>query len=185
MGLQLRRLGPYAVVLAAAAFLFWKTLHFDYTPQGDRPGPDVWPRTILALMIATCAIRIISILVLRSPVRDEGVLEEVIAETAPAGETPEAPAKTYPLLLATGIAITVAYVYLLGILGFFIATLLLIASLIRTGRYRRWTVIVPTALLGSLGFMFVFMKIVYLSLPIGVAPFASVSLALMQWMGIR
>jgi putative tricarboxylic transport membrane protein len=33
--------------------------------------------------------------------------------------------------------------------------------------------------------MFIFMKVVYLSLPIGSAPFASVSLLLMRLMGIR
>jgi putative tricarboxylic transport membrane protein len=38
---------------------------------------------------------------------------------------------------------------------------------------------------GALAFMFVFMKVVYLSLPIGRPPFAEVSLALMQLMGIR
>ena len=33
--------------------------------------------------------------------------------------------------------------------------------------------------------MFIFMKVVYLSLPIGIAPFDAVSLALMKLMGIR
>ena len=45
--------------------------------------------------------------------------------------------------------------------------------------------IAVVALAGALAFMFVFMKIVYLSLPIGQPPFAAVSLALMQLMGIR
>ena len=45
--------------------------------------------------------------------------------------------------------------------------------------------IVPTALGGSLVFMFVFQKVVYLSLPIGHSPFAALSLALMRLMGIR
>ena len=85
----------------------------------------------------------------------------------------------------TGIALTVAYVALLGTLGFFIDTVLYIGALTRTGRYRRWPVVVSVALAGALAFMFVFMKIVYLSLPIGRPPFAFVSLALMQWMGIR
>jgi putative tricarboxylic transport membrane protein len=36
------------------------------------------------------------------------------------------------------------------------------------GRYRRPGVIVATSLIGSLAFMFMFMKIVYVSLPLGV-----------------
>ncbi|HSC99536.1 MAG TPA: tripartite tricarboxylate transporter TctB family protein, partial [Casimicrobiaceae bacterium] len=77
------------------------------------------------------------------------------------------------------------YVALLSTLGFFIGTALYIAALIRTGRYRRWPVIAAVAVGGALAFMFVFMRIVYLSLPIGVPPFAQVSLMLMQLMGIR
>jgi len=46
-------------------------------------------------------------------------------------------------------------------------------------------VIAVVAVGGALVFMFVFMRIVYLSLPIGVPPFAQVSLMLMQLMGIR
>jgi putative tricarboxylic transport membrane protein len=80
---------------------------------------------------------------------------------------------------------TIAYVALLGTLGFFLDTVLYIAALTRTGRYTRWPVIVAVAFGGALMFMFIFMKIVYLSLPIGSPPFASVSLLLMQLMGIR
>jgi hypothetical protein len=57
--------------------------------------------------------------------------------------------------------------------------------LTRTGRYRRWPVIVFVAFAGALAFMAVFMRVVYLSLPIGRPPFSAVSLALMQLMGIR
>ena len=91
----------------------------------------------------------------------------------------------YPMLLALGIALTIAYIGLLGTLGFFCATVLYIGSLVRTGRYRRWNVIAAVSLLGSLAFMFVFMKVVYLSLPLGRPPFDEVSLWLMKLMGIR
>ena len=50
------------------------------------------------------------------------------------------------LLLLTGIALTIGYVALLGTLGFFIDTVLYIAALTWTGRYRRWPVIVAVAL---------------------------------------
>jgi hypothetical protein len=46
-------------------------------------------------------------------------------------------------------------------------------------------VIVVVAFAGALAFMAVFMRVVYLSLPIGRPPFSAVSLALMQLMGIR
>jgi putative tricarboxylic transport membrane protein len=103
----------------------------------------------------------------------------------PSATAETAASKRYPLLLVIGIGLTVGYVALLSTLGFFIGTTLYIAALIRTGRYRRWPVIAVVAVGGALVFMFVFMRIVYLSLPIGVPPFAQVSLLLMQLMGIR
>jgi putative tricarboxylic transport membrane protein len=53
------------------------------------------------------------------------------------------------------------------------------------GRYRRLGVIVATSVIGSLAFMFMFMKVVYVSLPLGIEPFAQVSFALMRVMGIK
>lgn len=184
MNRRYRALLPYLIVLAAAAALSWNALHFGFTPRGDRPGPDVWPRAILALIIVACAVRIVTV-IRKAPDDDQGVLDQVIASAAPEDDRAAAPARAYPLLLVTGIALTIAYVALLGTLGFFVDTVLYIALLIRTGRYRRWPVIAMTAVGGALAFMFVFMKIVYLSLPIGTAPFEAVSLALMRWMNIR
>jgi len=172
---------PYVLVLAGALALGWQTLHFEFTPRGDRPGPDVWPRAILALMIVTCGVRIVT--VLRRPGADPVSLGDVVDKAL--ADEPAASPPRYPLLLAIGVALTIAYVALLATLGFFCDTALYIAALTRAGRYRRWPVIAAVALAGALAFMFVFMKIVYLSLPIGRPPFAAVSLALMQLMGIR
>ena len=184
MNPRYRGLLPYLLVLAAAAVLTWNALHFGYTPRGDRPGPDVWPRAILALMIAACIVRIVA--VLRSPSRvDPVMLQDVLSEALPGEREAAAPVARFPRLLATGIALTIAYVALLSTLGFFLDTVLYIAALVRTGRYRRWPVIATVALAGALAFMFVFMRVVYLSLPIGAPPFSAVSLQLMQWMGIR
>ncbi len=41
------------------------------------------------------------------------------------------------------------------------------------------------SLVGTLLMLFFFMKVAYISLPIGTAPFSAVSLCLMQVMGIR
>jgi putative tricarboxylic transport membrane protein len=187
---RLRVIAPYAVVLVLAGALYLVATRFEYTPHAGRLGPDLWPRTILILIAGVCLFRILT--ALRAP-RDEGpgggVLQDVLAtarEGAPAGgdAQPGADAR-FPGLLALGIAITVAYVWLLGLLGFALASALYIGAMIRVGRYRRWRVIVPTALMGSLVFMFVFQKIVYLSLPIGQPPFDALSLALMRLMAIR
>jgi len=178
-----RGLVPYLLVLAVALALAWNTFHFEFTPRGDRPGPDVWPRAILALIVVTCLVRILALL--RRPFSSDPVMLKDVLETPSGTGADTAAPKRYPLLLVTGIGLTIAYVALLSTLGFFIGTALYIATLIRTGRYRRWPVIAVVALGGALAFMFVFMRIVYLSLPIGVPPFAQVSLMLMQLLGIR
>ena len=183
MSSRLRALVPYLLVLAASAFLIIRTAHFEFVPRGDRPGPDVWPRAILVLIVVTCVIRIINVLRARSSA-DAAPGSDVVDLPADVDESP-APTKRYPMLLAGGIALTVLYVALLSTLGFFIDTVLYIAALIRAGRYRRWPVIISVAVAGALVFMFVFMRVVYLSLPIGDVPFASVSLFLMKLMGIR
>jgi putative tricarboxylic transport membrane protein len=181
---RLRALAPYLLVLAGAAELLWKTFDFGFTPRGDRPGPDVWPRAILLLAMLACGVRIVNVLRRPrnpDPVRIRDVMESALAEQERAAEA----APRLPSLLAIGIALTIAYVALLGTLGFAVDTAVYLAAMIRTGRYRRWPVIAAVAVGGSLVFMFVFMKIVYLSLPIGRPPFDAISLALMQLMGIR
>ena len=183
---RLRALAPYVVVLVSAGVLHLIATRFDYTPHAGRLGPDIWPRAILALIAGVCIFRILT--VLREP-RDEGpgggVLQDVLGNAPPARDAQPEPDARFPGLLVLGVAITIAYVWLLGVLGFALASALYIGAMIRVGRYRRWRVIVPTALVGSLAFMFVFQKIVYLSLPIGRSPFDAVSLALMRLMGIR
>jgi putative tricarboxylic transport membrane protein len=183
---RLRALAPYVVVLVLAGVFYMIATRFEYTPHAGRLGPEIWPRAILVLIAGVCVFRILT--GLRAP-HDEGpgggVLQDVLGNAPPVREEQPEPDERFPGLLVLGIAITIGYVWLLGVLGFALASALYIGAMIRVGRYRRWRVIVPTALVGSLAFMFVFQKIVYLSLPIGQSPFDAISLALMRLMGIR
>ena len=75
------------LVLAGALALGWQTLHFEFTPRGDRPGPDVWPRAILALMIVACGVRILTVLRRprdADPVGHDDVVDKALAEEEPA-----------------------------------------------------------------------------------------------------
>jgi len=177
---------PYVVVLALSIALLWKVVQMEFTPRGDRPGPDVWPRAVLCLLALTCVARIF-VLVKRKPETTAADGSTTIAshDGVARDDGARPPTRRYPMLLSLGIALTIAYIALLGTLGFFCATVLYIGSLIRTGRYRRWSIIATVSLLGSLAFMFVFMKVVYLSLPLGRPPFDEVSLLLMKVMAIR
>lgn len=184
----LTKVVQYAIVLAVAAALYAVAGQFDFRPRAGRLGPDVWPKAILVLMMVTCVFEIVKTLVCRQCKDEvEGLLERVQEESTEAhvADVPEAAPAVYLHLLLAGIALTVGYVYLIDKLGFFLDTLAFMMLFMLVGRYRRPGVVIAVGLLGSLGFMFVFMKIVYVSLPIGEAPFSAVSLALMQLMGIR
>jgi putative tricarboxylic transport membrane protein len=114
-----------------------------------------------------------------------GVLESIIEE-APADTATEAPPeRTYPRLLIAGIVLTVAYVLSIERLGFFLCTFAYLAAFTWIGRYRRPLVVLASSLAGSLAFMFVFMKVVYVSLPLGQEPFSQVTFLLMRLMAIR
>jgi cytochrome c oxidase subunit IV len=89
------------------------------------------------------------------------------------------------LRLVLGMGATLAYVLLVGMLGFFLATAAYLAAFVAVGGYRRWGVIGACALGGSLAMVVVFMKIVYVSLPLGAGPFRALSLSLLVLLGVR
>lgn len=183
----LRKNVPYVVVFAIAAYLYSVAGRINFAAPGGRIGPDFWPKAILTMAMVACAYEIIKNLTFGRTGREiTGVLQSVVEE-APAENAaiPEEAQKTYPHLLLLGIAMTVGYVLLIQTLGFFICTFAYLAGFMLVGRYRRISVVLATSLIGSLVFMFMFMKVVYVSLPLGHAPFSEISFFLMRLMGIR
>jgi putative tricarboxylic transport membrane protein len=183
---------PYVVVLLVAGYLFYLATQFNFSAPRGRIGPDVWPKAILGLAMLTCVYEIVKNLLFRDK-REEirGVLDTIVEE-APEGKAPvdeEAPLparrSAFPHLLIAGIAMTIAYAVLVETLGFFVCTVLFLVGFTWVGRYRRPGVVVTASVLGALAFAFVFVKIVYVSLPLGVGPFKLVSTQLMQLLGVR
>jgi putative tricarboxylic transport membrane protein len=189
---RLQRVVPYVVVLAIVTFLYVLAGRIDFVAPGGRIGPDFWPKAILILAMVTCGYEIAKTLFFAKG-RDgdadlEGVLGSVLKEVPAADASPpaaEAEQPTHPKLLWAGIALTVLYLFAVEKLGFFLCTALYLGLFMWIGRYRRIGVIVVTSFLGALAFVFVFMKIVYVSLPLGVEPFAQVSYLLMKLLAIR
>ena len=183
---RLRRTVPYAIFFAATVVLFLFANRITFIAPGGRIGPDVWPKAILALSMLACVFQIVKI-VFFDETGDQvpGVLESILEE-APAVEAVDvAPGPRYPHLIIGGIVLTVAYVLLIERLGFFLCTFAYLAAFAWIGRYRRPLVVLASSLIGSLLFMFVFMKVVYVSLPLGQEPFSQVTFLLMRLMGIR
>ena len=183
---RLRRTVPYLIVFAATGILFVFANRITFIAPGGRIGPDVWPKAILALAMLTCIFEIVKVLFFGGVGEQvSGVLESIIEE-APAAEIVDSPPEPrYPHLIVAGIVLTVAYVVLIERLGFFLCTFAYLAAFAWIGRYRRPLVVLASSLAGSLLFMFVFMKVVYVSLPLGQEPFSQVTFLLMRLMGIR
>jgi putative tricarboxylic transport membrane protein len=181
------RIAPYVVVLGIAGFLYRSASQIDYFAPAGRIGPDFWPKMVLVLMIATCVYEIVKIGLFSSEDRVSGVLQTLSA-SPPTDEShpppPEAE-QSYPLRLILGIAITVLYAAVVPVAGFFLTTLCYLIAFMALGRYRRMGMAVGVSLAGTLLLLFFFMKVAYISLPIGRAPFSAVSLFLMQVMGVR
>jgi putative tricarboxylic transport membrane protein len=182
---RLRRTLPYLIVLIIAGILFLLANRIEFAAPGNRIGPDFWPKVILGLALVTCAFQIVKTLFFeRAEEQVSGVLESILEETPAEDAEPEA-AKTYPQLIIAGIALTIAYVVAIEWLGFFLCTFVYLAAFAWIGRYRRPGIVLVSSLVGSVFFMFMFMKVVYVSLPLGREPFMQVSLLLMRLLGIR
>jgi putative tricarboxylic transport membrane protein len=168
---------PYAALLVGAAYLYYTAGHFDYAHRPGELGPDVWPRAILVLLMGVCAWEVLRRLLFGRTVAARPPAQD-------AGEDSQEEVR-HAHLLVGGIALTVLYVLGMGTLGFFVATALYLALFMLVGRYRRIGVIAATSVIGSLVFVYTFMKIVYVSLPIGVGPFKEISVWIFAALGIH
>ncbi len=174
---RLKAAAPYAVLLAGAAYLFRDAGRFTYSARPGELGPDFWPRAVLVLLMLACAWELVARVVSRpaTPSRP----------AAPTGAEAEGETPRYARLLAGGVLATLGYVLVLPQAGFFVSTALYLALFMLIGRYRRYGVIAATSLVGSLAFIFVFMRIVYVSLPLGIGPFQKLSLFILAVLGIH
>jgi putative tricarboxylic transport membrane protein len=184
---RLPRILPYALVGAAAGYLYYVAANIQYHARAGTLGPDFWPKAILILTLVVCACEIARIVFVGDAAqRAGGVLEDLVEKgTDAAAGTAETPVESHPALLLAGMGATLAYVAAAQRLGFFLATIAYLVVFMWLGGYRRWGVIATVSVAGTLVLLFIFMKLVYVSLPIGVAPFSEVTLLLMKLMGIR
>ena len=177
---------PYIIVLVISSGLLIQASQIGGTASARHLiGPAFWPQLILALTICVCVFEII----FRWFFGMEGVgglLSQVTHEMEKTeGSVEDAPAEHHFGRLLSGVILTLAYVWLMPTLGFTIASLLYIGLFIWLGGYRRLVVVANVSLLGTLALVFIFMKIVYVSLPLGTGIFETFSVALLQLLGVH
>lgn len=178
---RLRPLLPYVAMLAAAAFFYWAAtrIHVD---TGGRIGPAAWPKAIIAILALLCVYEVVKRTVMHSTFSASGLVST--ANPQGSGEEPEEPERSYPAKLAGGIALVAAYVFAAPQLGFFLATVLFLAIFPWVGGVRRPALLAVLGVGGGLALIVVFMRVAYISLPLGEGPFRALSIGLLRLLGV-
>lgn len=179
---KLVRAAPYATLLAASAFLYYRATHFEFTRVAERIGPDAWPRMILVLLMAICAWQI-GRLVFGSPAAALQGIAPSLDDDPGGSAAEESPPSVGRVLI--GIALTFGFLLAFQAVGFFASSFVYLVALMWVGGYRRMLRALAVSLAVSVSFMFIFMKIVYVSLPLGRGPFLELSIAVMRLLGIH
>ena len=181
---QMKRIGPYVVLMFGALGLYMVANRILYTPIPGQIGPDAWPKIILCLLIIVCVAGIVQKLIIDPGAQFDAGQQSWIEAEQPDSE-PVVESEDHPGIVMVVLAGTVAYLLLLETVGFFLCTLVYTAFVMWCGGLRRPLVIGGLALSIGVFFTFTFMKIVFVSLPIGSAPFSYVSLGVMKLLGIH
>jgi putative tricarboxylic transport membrane protein len=190
---RLGRAAPFLLVAVICLYLFNVANQFDFVVRAGRPGPDIWPMIVLILILFASAWGAVEALLVpndadgmsvmvRAAVRAigrEGEAErELEAEAGGDGER-------RPLRALAAILMLVAFVGSIAFVGFTVATFVLMFAIMLLAGYKRPLIAAVIALLGTLAFFFVFQRVAYVSLPLGVGPFKELSTTLMAIFGVR
>lgn len=185
-----RELTVYTVVLLVAAFLFYKALEIRTYP-GTYLGPALWPEIILGLTIITCVISLAACggRLWKLAHRDRSLPFETFRRSGESNNLPASQSEAVPVLVKwapwIAVALTGAYVYLLPQIGYFLDTVLYVTAFIYFGNFRKLRIAALVGAGASVVFMIVFMRLVYISLPVGTGPFERVSTFVLAALGIR
>ncbi len=177
---------PYIITVVAAVLLLIKAKQFEFDHVPGRIGPDAWPKLILLLTIVAGAWGILKTF-LFDDATPNGARKQADQTASDTGQPDVAyvdEPEIHPARVWAVLAGTLAYLWILHYLGFFISTFIFLAFVIYTGGYRRLTWLLSISLCGSLFFMTIFVRVVYVSLPIGIEPFSTVSLALLALLNL-
>lgn len=175
---KLKKTIPYVIILLVTAYFYHLAGQFRFSAKAGHLGPDFWPKMLLALTMVACLYEIIKTAFFLKIAPPKKTAEEQSAKA-------EGKKKTYAGLLVIGIVMTVAYAYLVTTLGFIICTFLYFALFMIVGRYRKTWAILANSVIGTLVLVVIFMKIVYVSLPLGQEPFSGVTFFVLRMLGIK
>jgi putative tricarboxylic transport membrane protein len=175
---------PYILTLVVAILLFVKANHMEFDHVPGRIGPDAWPKLILGLTMIAGAWGIVKTMLFGTGNGAGTTFHTVENANATEADAGIDEREIYPARVWAALAGTLVYLWILHYLGFFLSTFAFLAFVIYVGGYRKPRWLLLLALGGSLFFMTIFVRVVYVSLPLGIEPFSAVSLALLALLNI-
>jgi putative tricarboxylic transport membrane protein len=159
LGLVLRKcIGPL-IILAVAIYFYNLACSIGPSPMGQL-GPDFWPKLILILLMISCVIKFGEIIWNRRSLAKE-------AEAVPAMDN---------MRLTLMIVLLLVTVFAIDYLGFFLANFLFMIAFLYLVGMRKIASLLLVSVLGTIGMLYVFVKVVYLPLPKGMGFFEDISL---------
>ncbi len=170
---------PYLFVLAAAAALWRLTFDVTFDAQPGQLSPTFWPRLAIGLMAISALVEMARLALAKNGVSTIAGIGRTL-ERSGDDDTDDGDLQRRPLLLIGGVALTLGFAGLVTTLGFLPSTFIFLVVFMYLGGYRNHAVIWLSAVIGTLVFAIVFLKVVYVSLPRGTAPFDQVTQAVVD-----
>lgn len=171
-----RELLPEIGILLAAAYLFYVAGNFEYQDRPGQLGPQFWPRMAAVGLGAAVLVRIVQ------TIRDRN--RPIVRVKSEFDEFQQTEVDLHWPSLWLAIGLVVGYVTSTMFLGYMISTALFLGLFIWLGGQRKWYVTLVAAG-GGLLFTFMFVGVVYVSLPTGVGIFDTITVAVYRLLGIQ
>ena len=171
-----RELLPEVGILLAAAYLFFVAGNFEYQERSGQLCPQFWPRMAAVGLGVAVLVRIVQ------TIRDRN--RPIVRVKTEFDEFQQAEAEVHWPSLWLAIGLVVGYVTSTMFLGYMISTALFLGLFIWLGGQRKWYVTLVAAG-GGLLFSFLFVGVVYVSLPTGVGIFDTITVAVYKLLGIQ
>lgn len=144
------------------------------------PGPAFYPRLLIGLFVLSMMVRLAhDVRTVRRGVPEVQDDEEAIPEEGAELDTSLISGRHVAIVIAISVGYVLGTIYL----GWVVATFLMVVVFLVVAGKRNPLVVVPVAFALAVGLAYVFVKIVYLSLPTGVGFFDDVSVFIFELLG--
>jgi putative tricarboxylic transport membrane protein len=167
---------PEVLILAGVLYLFFKAGDFSSRQQPGQLGPAFWPRLVAIGLGVALVVRIVQVF------REHNQPVVRVASEFDDIEDDDVPINWGSAAIAMGLAL--GYVIATMFLGYMFATMTFLGAFIWAGGQRRWVTPV-VAVVGGLVMTYVFVGVVYVSVPTGVGVFDTLTVAVYRLLGIQ